>query len=189
MAGETLLTVAQTVASMPDNTVGAITAQATRSMIISEALGLGFYSVDAPFNVPITDGVYTNIPLQALGVTDFNNLAFELDGNNAWRSDYSGVIIPGGLIRLVIATTRIQVVKAGGGTADSYVFQYHVNGLPVGNDIPVDIGTDEEYNSFAESIPYEVVLAEPIDLRVKGVGTNDDLLMTDYRFTVTGAQL
>ena len=189
MAGETLLTVAQTIASMPDNTVGAISAQDQRSMIVSEALGLGFWSADAGFAVPITDGVFVDINSNAGAVSSVNNLAWELDGNNAWRSDYTGVIVPAGVIRLVVGTCRMQVEKAGGGAPDNYLFQYHVNGLPVGNPIPIAIGTEPEYDAVSATLPYEVVTASAIDLRVQGVGTSDDLSFSDFRFTVTGAQL
>lgn len=189
MAGETLLTVAQTLASMPDNTVGAISAQDQRSMIVSEALGLGFYSADAGFDVTITDGVYNDINSNAGAVSNIQNLAWELDGNNAWRSDYTGVIVPAGVTRLVVATCRMQVQKATPGVDESYLFQYHVNGLPVGNPIPIDIGTAPEYDAVAATLAYEVVTASAIDLRVQGVGTSDDLHFNDFRFSVTGAQL
>lgn len=187
MAGETLLTQAQLLASYPDNTVGAITALTGRNQIISEAVGIGFLKNTAEFVVPIdTPDQWETIQNLIVNPEVAVNAAWILNANNFWVPDYAGVILPAGVERLVSLNTEM-VATTDSNSAKEYQFQYFINGVPYGLPTSITFDDDDEYQlAVSTAFTYEVATKFPIDLRVsEDVGAND-LQVIDFRQTIYG---
>ena len=193
MAGETLLSIAQLIANTPDNTTGQIDALDLRNILVSLANGVGGLEAQDNFSVPIDAGVWVSlndIAVNGAGNADVvSNNGWKQDANGAWIPDYTGVNLTPGVLRLVTIATSGDLDKQGGGS-DTYEFQYFVGGIGVGRLGSTEYDGDAQtYGSKTETFVYEPALGLSIDLRVRGVGTNDDLLFTSFRQEIVSAQL
>lgn len=187
MAGETLRTGAELLAGFPDNTTGLIEAVNSRDFVLSGVAAVGFMEDDGvtglPFTIPITDGVPTDI-LSLIPAVDFVGNFWQLDGQQHFIPDYSGVTIPPGLSRLLQGDVLINVQKTGGGTAD-YIFSGTEGGVLTGTPVTRTIGITPTLLAFTGDRIYDVSVGGAISLDVEGSGTNDDLEVLDIRVSLT----
>ena len=185
MAGETLLTLAQLLASLPDNVTQLIKPLDHRNQTIALVNDVGFIEDDDSFTVGITDGVFTPINI-LLPTPDTVGNFWTSDGNNALIPNFGTITINPGHERLLDLNAHLELAKTGGGTAN-YTFQFFVGGSFVGREINVAIGADTESLSVSEEILYDYSVSGPVDLRVRGDGTVDDLNVDDFSLKVMGA--
>ena len=190
MAGETLRTGAELLALFPDNTAGLIDAVQSRDLIVSTAVALGFLEDTVPsFSVSVIDGSPVSINALVTPTGGGALLFWALDGNQAFLADYGAIVVPPGLERLVAINTTMVLRKQGGASA-SYSFQYFEAGVPIGVPETIDLdSTDDESMAVLEELVYDVDVGAPLDLRVTGVGTGDDIDVNDFRQTVTSFQI
>lgn len=192
MAGETLKTASQLLADAPDNQAGLIDAVFQRNQTVSVTPAVGFMEDDdSAFSVPIPDLVtFVNLNPLISPVPVLATNYWEIDGNQAWLPSYvtKGIIVPAGVIRLVGGQCWMVVEKAGGGTG-SYEFQWFKAGVAIGVPQQRLISSVPSVEVIAEELLYEVSLAEPLDVRVRGVDTTDDLTITDFRQRMTGIMI
>ena len=186
MAGESLLTLAEVLASLPDNNSNLIQPLDHRNDVIALTNDLGFLEENDPFTIPILDGTFVSInPLLPTPIQVSNFWA--LDGTNAQFVDYGAITINPGHQRLLNLVCSLFVQKVGGGTA-SYTFQFFVAGAPVSREIDVaDIGPFQQV-AFGEEIlfDYSLGVAAPVTVRVRGDGTTDGLEVEDFSMKLTG---
>lgn len=187
---ETLRTLNELLALFPDNTSGLIDAEASRDLIVSVAASQGFLEDDqATFALPITDGVFVPVNPEANpGVgSAFNR--WQLDANNAMIPDYGTTVVNPGHTRLVPVASGLLVEKIGGGT-ETYDFEVFEGGVPTGIPIRREIQANIETAVLVtETFVYDVAQGLPIDIRVSGIGTGDDLVVHDFRQRVSGLLL
>lgn len=187
MAGESLLTLAEVLASLPDNNSNLIDPLDHRNEVISLVNDVAFLEEDDPFVIPITDGVFVSINLQ-LVTPEFLGNGWSLDGNNAFFTDFGVVTINPGLERLLSMQCSILLNKQGGGTSD-YTFQFHVAGAPVGRVINIaEISTAQQEVTFEETLTfdYSIGITDPVTIQVRGDGTGDDLDVDDFSMKLVG---
>jgi hypothetical protein len=185
VAGETLRTGQELLASFPDNQAGLIDAVQARDFVISAASGVIFVEddpLDVPFTLPMTAGVpvqfLLSYPGTALAVSNF----YTLDGNGQIIPDYVGlgINVPAGVIRLHVGSVLLNCEKAGGGTAE-FEFQGTQGGVFTGEPLSREIGTTPQGFGFAGDRLYDVSLAEPVDFSITPIGHSDDLIINDFR--------
>lgn len=187
---ETLRTLNELLALFPDNTSGLIDAEASRDLIVSVAASQGFLEDDQlSFLVDIADGVFVSInPETSVGPgSAFNR--WILDGNQAFVPDYGSTVVNPGHTRLVPVAAAMLLEKIGGGT-ETYDFQIFVGGVAQGVPLSRSIAANTETTLIdTETFVYDVAAGAPIDIRVAGVGTGDDLTVHDFRMRVSGLLL
>jgi len=187
MADEVLRTAAELLADLPDNTTQLIQPVNTRNMVIGLASDIGSLESGATFTVPIVSG--TPVVINALiPAPDFDGRPWILDGSQAFIPDWAaiGVSVLGPLNRLLDLRAIIIAEKAGGGS-DTYDFQFHAGGIPIGQTITVDFAGAQEVIGVATDVLYDHFTALPVDLRVTGVGTGDDLDISEINIRALGA--
>ena len=188
MAGETLLTASQLLASFPDNQAGLIDAVQARDLVVSQAVGVMFVEddpADVPYTLQMIDGVPVPFLLNYPGTPVEASNFYTLDGNGQIIPDYVGigVNVPAGVTRLHEGSVIINLQKAGGGTA-VYQFQGTQGGTFVGDPLTREIGTTEQVVVFSGTRLYDVSLAEPVDFSITPLGHSDDLIINDFRINL-----
>lgn len=188
MAGETLRSGAELLALFPDNTSGLIDAVQSRDFIVSSAVAVGFLEDGPGFTVTIVDGVSESINAGVTPATPGLELFWTPDGNLAWVPDYAAVVLPPGISRLATITTVMLIAKQGGGNS-VYRFQYFEGGAAIGHIADVTLEPTDQLVTITETFLYDVEAGAPLELRVTGIATGDDLDMLDFRQTITSHQI
>lgn len=189
MAGETLLTLSEIIASFPDNTANLITPLQSRDLAISQAVAVGFFeqaAADEPLLMPMADGVPFDM-LAAFTLPDFVGNFWKLDGNNAFIPSYTddGITVNPPTNRLVQGSVVMVATKVGGGTGD-YIFEGTENGIGTGSPRTVTLDANPSLLVFGGDRLYDINLANPIGLDVTPSGTSDDITIQNFRVTLTG---
>lgn len=185
MAGETLLSLAEVLASLPDNASQLIAPLSHRNEVIALTNDVGFVEEDASFTIPIVDGVFVSInPLMpsADAVGNF----WVIDGNNALLPDFGAVTINPGHLRLLDMTAHLELARVGGGPAEGYTFQFFVGGVATGREISVELDDNSEALTLSEETLYDYSVSDPVTIRVRGDGTGADLNVFDIDMKVVG---
>ena len=186
---EVLRTAAELLADLPDNTSQLIQPVNNRNMVVGLATDIGVLEEETPFSIPIIDGTPVIInPL--LPAPTFDGRPWVLDGGQAMFADWAaiGVSVLGPLDRLIDLRAYVVLLKQGGGVG-TYDFQFFTGGIPLAQPITLEIGiTQEQITLFSDDL-YDHFTALPVDLRVTGVGTSDDLDVTEFSMRLIGAIL
>ena len=185
MAGETLRTGTELLASFPDNQAGLIDAVQARDFVISAVNGLVFIEddpLDVPYTLPMTDGVPVDFLASYPGAPLESSNFYTLDGNNQIIPNYVGlgINVPAGIIRVHAGSVILSCQKTGGGTAD-YQFQGTQGGTFTGEPLLRTIGTTATTLVFSGDRLYDVSLAQPVDFAITPIGHSDDLIINDFR--------
>lgn len=184
MAGETLLTLAEVLASLPDNNSNLIQPLDHRNEAIALTNDVGFVEEDDAFVIPIIDGTFVSInPLMPTPTTVGN--FWITDGNNALIPSFGTITINPGHQRLLDLTCHIEAAKQGGAST-SYTFQFFVGASPAGREINIDLDPSTEALTLSEEVLYDYSVADPVTIRVRGDGTGDDLDVADMDMKVVG---
>jgi len=187
MAGETLLTFDEMLAALPDNSSQLISPLDMRDIVIALSNDIGFVSEENPFTIPIVSGV----PVSILGQMPTPVLVtnrWVLDGNNQLTPDWAGVTINPGTSRLLRVQCQMAVDKVGAGD-DVYEFNITVGGVIAGRTITLTLGALPVFVSLNLDIVYDQSVAAPIDVVVTGIGTIDNLDVTDLSLMLIGAAI
>jgi len=189
MAGETLWTIDEMLAAFPDNTQNLITPLASRSMIVSEAVNVGYLDDTAlPLTIPVVAGTPVDI-MGALTAPAFIGNFWRIDGNNHFTENYTprGVTVNPDTIRISSFRAQMQMTKIGTG-ADSYRFQWYKSGVPFGEEWDIEIDNNDPFwvGVTADDLT-DISLADTFTVQVTGLGTGDDLQLNEALFRATGA--
>ena len=191
MAGETLLTLADVLASFPDNDQKLITPLDARNMIITEAVNVGYLESDTlPFTIPVVAGTPVSIN-QSIPTPNFVGNFWRIDANIAFVENYSTytppITVNPGTFRISAFRASMNLQKIGTGS-DTYQFQWYVDGVPFGNagEITID-DNDPFYVAISADALADMSLSQAFDVRVTGVGTGDDLQVNQLLLRATGA--
>ena len=192
MAGETLLSIAEMLASAEDNTQGLITPLDLRNIIVSNASDIGYLSLTQgnPVTVPIDTGVWTSInPLITPSTTAGN--AWKLDANQAFSYSYvdDGIAVNPGTLRLAVFTVEMTAAKIGQGE-EQYELALFADGVQEGNSLGFTLFTDPETFAVAGSAARVLDVSTPAvyDARITS-DQPDDVILTSFTMRVNGAAL
>ena len=188
MAGESLLTVAEMLASFPDNTQNLIQPLNQRDMVLSEAVNVGFLRSETPFTIPITDGVYTQIN-SLMPTPDFTANFWALDANQAFIESYTtdyGIIVSPDTNRLTGITVRMYCQKAGAQAA-AYTAKVFLDGVEGTATVPFTLeqGVPEIVTITGDGV-LDYSLRQTVDVRIAGDGTADDIDVSTLVIKVEG---
>ena len=184
MAGETLLTFAEMLAALPDNSAQLIAPVNMRDVVIANANDIAFLSDSDPFTLPITAGVPVSV-LGALPTPDLITNRYVLDGNQQLVADWGAVTVNPGTTRILRLQAQMWGNKEGTQT-DTYEFSITVGGTQAGRTVNVELGVQPIGIGLTVDVLYDHSLALPIDLTVTGIGTGDDLNIEDFSFAAIG---
>lgn len=187
MAGEELLSSAELLANIPDNTSQLVDPLDIRNLVIGLPPDSIIAEDETPFTIPIVTGtpVVVNNLLPSPAVTQAH---WMLDGNQAFIPDWAGIIVNSGLTRIVNLTAVLSVSKVGGGN-DDYGIDFFIGGVLAGAGSNFEIKDIDTVVTVVTSQEYDHSVAAPIDLRVTGIGTGDDLDVSSILIGLTGSLL
>ena len=191
MAGETLRTIAEVLASFPDNSSRLITPLDARDMIVTEAVNVGYLEpMTLPFTIPVVADTPVSIN-QAMPDFEFVGNFWRVDGNRAFVENYTTytppIIVNPGTFRSSAFNLSMNVQKIGTGT-DTYRIEWFKNGTPFGNPLIFDVDdVDPFYVAVRADDLTDISLSDVFDVRVTGVGTGDDLQVNQLQMRATGA--
>lgn len=186
MAGETLLTLAEVLASLPDNATQLIAPLAHRNQTIALVNDVGFVEEDSPFTIPIVDGVFVGINI-LLPTPEFVGNFWISDGNNALIPEFGAVTINPGHTRLLDMVVHLEVTRDGAGLEEQFTFQFFQGGSPVGREVSAGLDDEAQFVNVNEEILYDYSVAAPMTIQVRGDGTGSDLDVSDFSMKVIGA--
>ena len=181
MAGETLLTAADTLAGFPDNTQGLITPLDSRNFVVSAQTSSGFIEEqNDPVTLTMVDGVWVSV-LSALLSPDFVGLYWKLDGNQQFIPAYAdeGITVNVGTIRLVRITVIALTSKVAAGAPSAYSARTTLGGVQVGTVGELERDTTKTASVAIRDFTSDISLDDPIDVQIRPDGHSDDLIVQE----------
>lgn len=190
MAGETLLTSAETLAGFPDNTQGLITPLDVRNFVVSSQTSLGFMEDAGPFTIPLVDGVWTSI-LANVPTPAFVGLFWKLDGSNRFLPAYTdaGIIVNVGSTRFTTMQTFSESAKDAGGAAVLYSSRILLGGTVIGPVNQVSRDDTPTVAIGARDFLQDIDLLEPIDIQIRPDGHSNGITINDFTIQLEGLQI
>ena len=189
---DTLLTFAQMLAAVPDNTSSLISPANVRNSLLSASPDAGQVGDDTDWTLALTAGVPSNINALSPAPAPGALARWAIDGNAALIPAWSPITIPGGLVRGI--NVLFQCVIGIDTTAPTTLTFDALEGATIRGslEITIDEGTqgsgdhvDVSQSGFAS---YEPGLALPWSIQV----TSPDAVNLDFQdwaLTATGVQL
>ena len=186
MAGETLLTAAETLAGFPDNTQQLIQPLDVRNFVVSAQVSSAWLDeLNDPYVITMVDGVWTSV-LTPAPSPDFLGLFWKLDGNQLVVPAYvdAGITVNTGTTRLATVTTIALTSKVAAGAPSLYSARVTLGGVQVSTVGSFERDTTKVASVAIRDFTVDIDLALPIDVQVRPDGHSEDLTINELTLSL-----